>query len=218
MAQIQENGFKTIRQTYGSQHFDITLDGTQTVNFEGQNIVGVKGLLRTYDGIFSGMGPQHPFDPTVPQEMYTFEGEKQFYAYDQGDEVTLYDHGVSSFDVNPFNAILGDELGNYVISVDEVWAYGAGQSLDSYNTISLIVGSTRNFPGTQSRATNPYTLFSWRNVNFSVSELGGIQVKADEEDIYIKVNNISPVGTPSDPNDNIVYIRFKLTARKVFNV
>lgn len=218
MAQIQTNGFKTIRQSFGNQHFDITLDGNQSVILEGENVMGVKGLLRTYMGAINGFGALHPFDPTVPQEMYTFEGESTFYAYGQGDDQLLYNHNVSSFNVNPFNALIGDDLGDYVISLDEVWAYGAGQSLDSYNSIQLIVGSTKNFPGTQGRSTNPYTLFSWRNVNFSTSELGGIQVKADEDDIYIRVNGISPIGTPVDPNDNLIYVKYKLTARKVNNI
>ena len=218
MASVQENGFKTIKQTYGSQHFGVTLDGVQTAKISGSNITAVDGVVRLYSSPFIGFGPQHPFDPTVPQEMYTYEGVLQFNAYARGNEAILYNHHVSSFDVNPFNTVLGENLGDFVVSVDEVWVYGAGQSGDSYNTIALALCTTRNFPSNQTNQTSPFTLFSWKNIIFTQSELAGMQVKADDGDIKIRVINISPVGTPSDPNDNIVYVKYKLTARKVFNI
>ena len=218
MASVQENGFKTIKQLYGTQSFGVTLDGVQTAKISGSNITAVDGVVRLYSAPFIGFGPQHPFDPTVPQKMYTYEGVCQFNAYARGDEAILYNHLVYSFDVNPFNATLGENLGDFVISVDEVWAYGAGRSVNSYNTIALAVCSTRNFPSGQTNQTNPYTLFSWKNIFFSQNELAGMQVKADEGDIKIRVINISPVGTPSDPNDNIIYVKYKLTARKINNL
>ena len=218
MASVQENGFKTIKQIYGTQSFGVTLDGIQTAKISGSNITAVDGVVRLYSSPFVGFGPQHPFDPTVPQRMYTYEGVIQFNAYVRGDEMPLYNHFAASFDVNPFNAILGENLGDFVISVDEVRAYGAGQSEGSYNTIALAVCSTSNFPQNQTNQTNPYTLFSWKNIIFTQSELAGMQVKADDGDIKIRVINISPVGTPSNPNDNIIYVKYKLTARKINNL
>lgn len=218
MASVQENGFKTIKQLYGTQSFGVTLDGVQTAKISGSNITAVDGVVRLYSSPFIGFGPQHPFDPNVPQGMYTYEGVIQFNAYASCDEATLYNHIVSSFDVNPFNATLGENLGDFVISVDEVWAYGVGRSGDSYNTIALAICSTRNFPSGQTNQTPPYTLFSWKNIFFTQSELAGMQVKADEGDIKIRVVNISPVGTPVDPEDNIVYVKYKLTARKINNL
>ena len=218
MASVQENGFKTIKQIYGSQHFDVTLDGVQTTKISGSNITAVDGVVRLYSSPFTGFGPQHPFDPSVPQEMYTYEGVIQFNAYASGNEATLYNHFVASFDVNPFNATLGENLGDFVISVDEVRAYGAGQSEGSYNTIALAVCSTRNFPQNQTNQTSPFTLFSWKNIIFTQSELAGMQVKADDGDIKIRVINISSVGTPIDPADNIIYVKYKLTARRINNI
>ena len=218
MASVQENGFKTIKQLYGNQSFGVTLDGVQTAKISGSNITAVDGVVRLYSSPFIGFGPQHPFDPNVPQGMYTYEGMLQFNAYASGEEGMLYNHVVSSFDVNPFNAILGENLSDFVVSIDEVWAYGAGQSGGSYNTIALAICSTRNFPSGQTNQTSPYTLFSYKNIIFTQSELAGMQVKADEGDIKIRVVNISSVGTPVDPGDNIIYVKYKLTARKVFNV
>lgn len=218
MASVQENGFKTIKQLYGTQSFGVTLDGVQTAKISGSNITAVDGVVRLYSSPFVGFGPQHPFDPNVPQRMYTYEGVLQFNAYARGDEGMLYNHGVYSFDVNPFNSTLGENLGDFVISVDEVRAYGAGQSEGSYNTIALAVCSTRNFPQNQTNQTNPFTLFSWKNIIFTQSEIAGIQVKADEGDIKIRVINISSVGTPVDPGDNIIYVKYKLTARKINNL
>ena len=218
MASVQENGFKTIKQTYGSQHFGVTLDGVQTAKISGSNITAVDGVVRLYSSPFTGFGPQHPFDLTVPQKMYTYEGVLQFNAYVRGDEATLYNHLVSSFDVNPFNAVLGENLGDFVVSVDEVWVYGAGRSGDSYNTIALALYTTRNFPSTQTNQTYPFTLFSWKNIIFTQSELAGIQVKADDGDIKIRVTDFSSVGTPVDPEDNIIYVKYKLTARKINNI
>ena len=218
MASVQENGFKTIKQLYGTQSFGVTLDGVQTAKISGSNITAVDGVVRLYSAPFVGFGPQHPFDPNVPQGMYTYEGVLQFNAYARGDEMPLYNHVVSSFDVNPFNAILGENLGDFVISVDEVWAYGAGQSGDSYNTIALAVCSTRDFPSGQTNQTYPFTLFSYKNIVFTQSELAGMQVKADEGDIKIRVTNISSVGTPVNPGDNIIYVKYKLTARKINNL
>ena len=218
MASVQENGFKTIKQIYGTQSFGVTLDGIQTAKISGSNITAVDGVVRLYSSPFTGFGPQHPFDPSVPQGMYTYEGVIQFNAHARGEEGMLYNHVVSSFDVNPFNAILGENLGDFVISVDEVRAYGAGQSEGSYNTMALVICSTRNFPSGQTNQTSPFTLFSNKNIVFVQSELAAIQVKAGEGDIKIRVINVSPVGTPSDPNDNIVYVKYKLTARKVFNI
>lgn len=218
MASVQENGFKTIKQIYGTQSFGVTLDGVQTAKISGSNITAVDGVVRLYSSPFIGFGPQHPFDPTVPQEMYTYEGVLQFNAYARGNEAILYNHLVSSFDVNPFNAVLGENLGDFVVSVDEVWAYGAGRSVGSYNTIALALCTTRNFPSTQTNQTNPFTLFSWKNIIFTQSELAGIQVKADDGDIKIRVINFSSVGTPVDPEDNIIYVKYKLTARKINNI
>ena len=218
MASVQENGFKTIKQSYGTQSFGVTLDGIQTAKISGSNITAVDGVVRLYSSPFIGFGPQHPFDPNVPQRMYTYEGVLQFNAYARGDEAMLYNHFVASFDVNPFNATLGENLGDFVITVDEVRAYGAGQSESSYNTIALAVCSTRNFPSGQTNQTSPYTLFTYKNIVFTQSELAGIQVKADEGDIKIRVTNISSVGTPVDPADNIIYVKYKLTARKINNL
>ena len=217
MASVQENGFKTIKQLYGTQSFGVTLDGIQTAKISGSNITAVDGVVRLYSSPFIGFGPQHPFDPNVPQGVYTYEGMLQFNAYASGEEGMLYNHVVSSFDVNPFNAILGENLGDFVISVDEVRAYGAGQSVNSYNTIALAIGSTRNFP-TSNLQTSPFTLFSYKNIFFTQSELAAIQVKADEGDIKIRVINISSVGTPVDPADHIIYVKYKLTARKINNL
>ena len=218
MASVQENGFKTIKQIYGTQSFGVTLDGIQTAKISGSNITAVDGVVRLYSSPFIGFGPQHPFDPSVPQGMYTYEGVIQFNAYASGNEAILYNHVVSSFDVNPFNAILGENLGDFVISMDEVRVYGAGQNESSYNSIILAVCSTRDFPSSRTNQTSPFTLFSNKNIVFVQSELAAIQVKAGEGDIKIRVINVSPVGTPSDPNDNIVYVKYKLTARKVFNI
>ena len=218
MASVQENGFKTIKQTYGTQSFGVTLDGGQTAKISGSNFTAVDGVMRLYSGPFVGFGPQHPFDPNVPQGMYTYEGMLQFNAYASGEEGMLYNHVVASFDVNPFNAILGENLGDFVISVDEVRAYGAGQNDSSYNAITLAVCSTRNFPSIQTLQTSQFILFSYKNIVFTQSELAAIQVKADEGDIKIRVINISPVGTPVDPGDNIIYVKYKLTARKINNL
>ena len=218
MASVQENGFKTIKQIYGSQHFGVTLDGVQTAKISGSNITAVDGVVRLYSSPFTGFGPQHPFDPSVPQGMYTYEGVVQFNAYTRGEEIPLYNHIVATFDVNPFNAILGENLGDFVITVDEVGAYGAGQSESSYNTIALAVCSTSNFPQNQTNQTYPYTLFSYKNIIFPQSVLAGIQVKADEGDIKIRAVDISSVGTPVDPSDNIIYVKYKLTARKINNL
>ena len=218
MASVQENGFKTIKQSYGTQSLSVTLDGVQTAKISGSNITAVDGVVRLYSSPFVGFGPQHPFDPSVPQEMYTYEGVLQFNAYVRGDEIPIYNHIASSFDVNPFNAILGENLGDFVITVDEVRAYGAGQSEGSYNTIALAVCSTRDFPSGQTNQTYPFTLFSYKNIIFTQSELAAIQVKADEGDIKIRVIDISPVGTPVDPGDNIIYVKYKLTARKINNL
>ena len=218
MASVQENGFKTIKQSYGTQSFGVTLDGVQTAKISGSNITAVDGVVRLYSSPFIGFGPQHPFDQSVPQGMYTYEGVIQFNAYVRGDEIPLYNHITSSFDVNPFNAILGENLGDFVITVDEVWAYGAGRSESSYNTIALAVCSTRNFPSNQTNPTHPFTLFSYKNIIFAQSELAGIQVKADEGNIKIRVVNFSSVGTPVDPGDNIIYVKYKLTARKINNL
>jgi len=218
MASVQENGFKTIKQTYGNQSFGVTLDGIQTAKISGSNITAVDGVVRSYSSPFIGFGPQHPFDPSVPQRMYTYEGGIQFNAYASGEEFKLYNHEVFSFDVNPFNATLGENIRDFVISIDEVWAYGAGQSTHSYNTIALAICSTRNFPSGQTNQTYPYTLFTWKNINFTQSELAGMQVKADEGDIKIRVVNISYAGTPVDPADNIIYVKYKLTARKINNL
>ena len=218
MASVQENGFKTIKQSYGTQSFGVTLDGIQTAKISGSNITAVDGVVRLYSSPFIGFGPQHPFDQNVPQGMYTYEGVLQFKAYARGDEMPLYNHIVASFNGNPFNAILGENLGDFVISVDEVMAYGAGQSGDSYNTIALAVCSTRNFPSGQTNQTSPFTLFSYKNIVFAQSELAAMQVKADEGDIKIRVTNISSVGTPVDPEDNIIYVKYKLTARKINNL
>lgn len=218
MASVQENGFKTIKQIYGTQSFGVTLDGIQTAKISGSNITAVDGVVRLYSAPFIGFGPQHPFDPSVPQRMYTYEGVLQFNAYARGEEGMLYNHFVASFDVNPFNATLGENLGDFVISVDEVRAYGAGRSENSYNTIALAVCSTKNFPSGQTNQTSPYTLFSYKNIIFTQSELAGMQVRADEGDIKIRVINISSVGTPVDPADNIVYVKYKLTARKINNL
>ena len=218
MASVQENGFKTIKQIYGTQSFGVTLDGIQTAKISGSNITAVDGVVRLYSSPFTGFGPQHPFDPSVPQGMYTYEGVLQFNAHARGEEEMLYNHVVSSFDVNPFNAILGENLGDFVISMDEVRAYGAGQNESSYNSIILAVCSTKNFPTVQTLQTSPFTLFSNKNIVFVQNELAAIQVKADEGDIKIRVINVSPVGTPSNPNDNIVYVKYKLTARKINNL
>ena len=218
MASVQENGFKTIKQLYGTQSLSVTLDGVQTAKISGSNITAVDGVVRLYSSPFIGFGPQHPFDPNVPQRMYTYEGVLQFNAYARGEEGMLYNHFVASFDVNPFNTTLGENLGDFVISVDEVRAYGAGQSESSYNTIALAVCSTRDFPSDQTNQTSPYTLFSYKNIIFTQSELAAIQVKADEGDIKIRVVNISSVGTPVDPGDNIIYVKYKLTARKINNL
>ena len=218
MASVQENGFKTIKQLYGTQSFGVTLDGIQTAKISGSNITAVDGVVRLYSSPFIGFGPQHPFDQNVPQGMYTYEGVLQFNAYARGEEGMLYNHFVASFNGNPFNAILGENLGDFVISVDEVWAYGAGQSESSYNTIALAVCSTRNFPSGQTNQTSPFTLFSYKNIVFAQSELAAMQVKADEGDIKIRVINISSVGTPVDPGDNIIYVKYKLTARKINNL
>ena len=218
MASVQENGFKTIKQLYGTQSFGVTLDGVQTAKISGSNFTAVDGVVRLYSAPFVGFGPQHPFDQNVPQGIYTYEGMLQFNAYASGMEDMLYNHVVSSFDVNPFNAILGENLGDFVISVDEVRAYGAGQNESSYNTITLAICSTRNFPSGQTNQTSPFTLFSYKNIVFTQSELVGIQVKADEGDIKIRVTNFSSVGTPVDPEDNIIYVKYKLTARKINNL
>lgn len=218
MASVQENGFKTIKQSYGTQSFGVTLDGVQTAKISGSNITAVDGVVRLYSAPFVGFGPQHPFDPSVPQQMYTYEGMLQFNAHARGEEGILYNHFTASFNGNPFNAILGENLGDFVISVDEVMAYGAGQSEGSYNTIALAVCSTRNFPSGQTNQTSPYTLFSYKNIVFTQSELMGMQVKADEEDIKIRVVNISSVNHPVDPEDNIIYVKYKLTARKINNL
>ena len=45
-----------------------------------------------------------------------------------------------------------------------------------------------------------------------------MQVKADEADIKIRVINFSSVGAPVDPGDNIIYVKYKLTARKINNL
>lgn len=218
MASVQENGFKTIKQSYGTQSLSVTLDGVQTAKISGSNITAVDGVVRLYSAPFTGFGPQHPFDPNVPQGMYTYEGMIQFNAYASGDEVKLYNHVVASFDVNPFNAILGENLGDFVISVDEVRAYGAGQKEHPYNVITLAVGSTGNFPSGQTLQTSQITLFSYKNIVFTQSELAAIQVKADEGDIKIRVVNISSVGAPVGPGDNIIYVKYKLTARKINNL
>lgn len=214
MASVQENGFKTIKQLYGTQSFGVTLDGVQTAKISGSNITAVDGVVRLYSSPFIGFGPQHPFDPNVPQWMYTYEGVLQFNAYARGDGATLYNHLVSSFDVNPFNAILGENLGDFVISVDEVRAYGAGQNESPYNVITLAVGTSRNFPETQTFQTPQVSLYSYKNIFFAQRDLVAIQVRADEGDILIRVTDISPVGTPTDPGDNIVYVKYKLTAKK----
>ena len=218
MASVQENGFKTIKQLYGTQSLSVTLDGVQTAKISGSNITAVDGVVRLYSAPFVGFGPQHPFDPGVPQRMYTYENVIRFNAYARGDEAILYNHDVASFDVNPFNATLGENLGDFVISVDEVRAYGAGQSESSYNTIALAVCSTRDFPSGQTNQTSPYTLFSYKNIIFTQSELAAIQVKADEGDIKIRVINISSVGAPVGLGDNIIYVKYKLTARKINNL
>ncbi len=218
MASVQENGFKTIKQTYGTQSFGVTLDGGQTAKISGSNFTAVDGVMRLYSGPFVGFGPQHPFDPNVPQGMYTYEGMLQFNAYASGEEGMLYNHVVSSFDVNPFNAILGENLGDFVISVDEVRAYGAGQNDSSYNAITLAVCSTRNFPSIQTLQTSQFILFSYKNIVFTQSELAAIQVKADEGDIKIRVVNFDSVRTPIDPGANIIYVKYKLTARKINNL
>ena len=218
MASVQENGFKTIKQLYGTQSFGVTLDGIQTAKISGSNITAVDGVVRLYSSPFIGFGPQHPFDPNVPQGLYTYEGMLQFNAYASGEEGMLYNHIVSSFDVNPFNAILGENLGDFVISVDEVWVYGAGQSGSSYNTIALAICSTRDFPSGLTNQTYPFTLFTYKNIVFTQSALTGMQVKADEGDIKIRVINISSVGTPVNPGDNIIYVKYKLTARKINNL
>ena len=218
MASVQENGFKTIKQIYGTQSFGVTLDGIQTAKISGSNITAVDGVVRLYSSPFIGFGPQHPFDQSVPQGMYTYEGMLQFNAYARGEEGMLYNHVAASFDVNPFNATLGGNLGDFVVSIDEVWAYGAGRSAGSYNTIALAICSTKNFPSGQTLQTNPYTLFSYKNIIFSQNELVGMQVKANEGDIKIRVINISPVGTPVDPSDNTIYVKYKLTARKINNL
>lgn len=218
MASVQENGFKTIKQLYGTQSFSVTLDDVQTAKISGPNITAVDGVVRLYSGPFVGFGPQPPFDPNAPQRMYTNEGMIYFNAYASGDEATLYNHFISSFNANPFNAILGENLGDFVISVDEVMAYGAGRSENSYNTITLVVCSAGNFPSGLPNQTYPFTLSSYKNTVFTQSALAGIQVKADEGDIKIRVTNISSVGTPVDPEDNIIYVKYKLTARKINNL
>lgn len=218
MASVQENGFKTIKQLYGTQSFEVTLDGNQTAKISGSNITAVDGVVRLYSSPFVGFGPQHPFDPNVPQGVYTYEGMLQFKAYASGEEGVLYNHFTSSFNGNPFNAILGENLGDFVISVDEVMAYGAGRSENSYNTITLVVCSTKNFPSGLTNQTYPFTLFSYKNIIFTQSALIGLQVKADEGDIKIRATNISSVGTPVDPEDNIIYVKYKLTARKTNNL
>ena len=218
MASVQENGFKTIKQLYGTQSFGVTLDGIQTAKISGSNITAVDGVVRLYSSPFIGFGPQHPFDPNVPQGMYTYEGMLQFNAYASGEEGMLYNHVVASFDVNPFNAILGENLGDFVISVDEVRAYGAGQNEHPYNVITLAVCSTKNFPTVQTLQTPQITLYSYKNIPFAQSDLAAIQVKADEGDIKIRATGVASVGTPVGPGDNIIYVKYKLTARKINNL
>ena len=155
--------------------------------------------MRLYSSPFIGFGPQHPFDPSVPQRMYTYEGVIQFNAYSGNDEAMLYNHDVFSFDVNPFNATLGENIGDFVITVDDVRAYGAGHNENPYNVIALVVGSTKNFPGTSTFQTPQITLYSRGNTLFKQSDLAAVQVKADGGDIKIRVISVSPVGHPDDP-------------------
>lgn len=219
MAQTQTNGFKTIRQSYGDQNFDITLDGSQSVVLSGQNIIGAKGLLRTYSGLFTGFGPEHPFDQTYPQELYTYENEVEFFAYSVYDEQVIYNHEVASFNVNPFKAVIPDEyLSDYIVTIDEAVVYGSGKDWDNYNTVSFDIVTSSNFPQGQAISTNPLQVISWRNTIVPSAELDGLQVRANSGDIKVSILVVAPTGTPVDPDDNRFKIRYKLTARKIFNI
>lgn len=218
MAQTQINGFKTIQQVYGSQQFAVELDEQNSAIINAPMLVDVPNsqlLLRNSN--IKGLGSSNPF--TQQQMIYTFEWGTFMYAYSPGDDIILYRGEAGDNFLNPFSRVIGDDdLGDYVVSIDNVIFYGCGKSMTNYNTIRVNILTNNAFPG-GSAAQYEQGIPTYGIKKYDLENaMTPIQVLADTGEINAVVTLITPTGTPVEPDDNTLYINYRLVARKVYNI
>lgn len=208
MAQEQINGFKKITQSFGGDTLSTEFDG-EYLRLTGPNYIECRPSLKV-NNMINGYGGFHYIIGQQPMYMWTHMVDLT--AYDNGDDVTIYNGDSLVPDVNPFARIFGDDFSSCVIWPVKCEIFGNGYDINNYLAVDINLVGTHYMPDDTTHTVSTLSLSSTTMTTTSFTS--SYPFRANNSVIRAELSYISEYGT-ADDRDHDFNIVCTLVCQKI---